>query len=73
MFLIFAQTIDGYPQSMFWSQIRKIGLPLHTPILLYKSGIQGVYITRACYVMSKWTTTIMTKSTHTYTKAKQKL
>ena len=54
-FLIFAQNIDcgytlepprrgssnEYPQSMFWSKIRKIGLPLHIPILLYKSGVQG--------------------------------
>ena len=47
---IFAQNIDcgctlepprrggsnEYPQSMFWSKIRKIGIPLHTPVLLYK-------------------------------------
>ena len=52
-FIIFAQNIDcgytlepprrggsnGYPQSMFWSKIRKIGIPLHTPLLLYKSGV----------------------------------
>ena len=57
IFLVFAQNIDcgyalepprrggsnEYPQSMFWSKIRKIGLPLHTPVLLYKSGVQGGY------------------------------
>ena len=30
---------NEYPQSMFWSKIRKIGIPLHTPVLLYKSGV----------------------------------
>ena len=31
---------NEYPQSMFLSkQIRKIGIPLHTPGLLYKSGV----------------------------------
>ena len=52
-FLIFAQNIDcgyrlepprrggsnEYPQSMFWSKIRKIGIPLHTPVFLHKSGV----------------------------------
>ena len=53
-FLIFAQNIDCgyslepprrggsnvYPQSMFWrKKIRKIGIPLHTPVLLCKSGV----------------------------------
>ena len=28
---------NEYPQSI----IRKIGIPLHTPVLLYKSGVQG--------------------------------
>ena len=55
IFLIFAQTIDcgytlepprrggstEYPQSMFWSKNKKIGIPLHTLDLLYKSGVQG--------------------------------
>ena len=27
---------NEYPQSMFWSKIRKIGIPLYTLILLYK-------------------------------------
>ena len=30
----------------FEAKIRKIGIPLHTPVLLYKSG---VYITRTCF------------------------
>ena len=33
----------------FGAKIRKIGIPLHTPVLLYKSGIQGVHITRTCF------------------------
>ena len=63
IFLIFAQNIDCgytlepprrggsnvYPQSMFWSKIRKIGIPLHTPVFLYKSGVHGVYFTRTCF------------------------
>ena len=39
IFLMFAQNIDfgyEYPQSMF---NKKIGIPLHTPVLLYKSGV----------------------------------
>ena len=53
IFLVFAQNIDcgytlepprqsgsnKYPQSMFWRKIRKICIPLHTPVLLYKSGV----------------------------------
>ena len=54
IFLIFAQNINcgytlepprrggsnEYPQSMFWSKKRtKIGIPLHTTVLLYKSGV----------------------------------
>ena len=39
IFLIFAQNIDcGYPQC-FGAKIIKIGIPLHTPVLLYKSGV----------------------------------
>ena len=57
IFLIFFQNIDcGYtlepprrgdsnanPQSMFWKQIWKIGIPLHIPqfCYIYKSGVQG--------------------------------
>ena len=58
--LIFAQNIDceytlepprrggsnEYPQFMFWSKNKKIGIPLHTPVLLYKSGVYGgIYFT----------------------------
>ena len=30
----------------FGSKIRKIGIPLQTPVLLYESGVQGVYMSR---------------------------
>ena len=52
IFLIFAQNIhcgytiepprrsNEYPQSMFWSKNKKNRkIPLHTPVLLYKSGV----------------------------------
>ena len=44
---------NEYPQSMFWvvltsihnlcfgAKIRKIGIPPHTPVFLYKIGVQG--------------------------------
>ena len=52
IFLIFAQNIDcgytlepprrggsnEYHNLCFGAKIRKIGIPLHTPVLLYKSG-----------------------------------
>ena len=48
IFLIFAQNIDcGYTLEpprhnlCFGAKIRKIGIPLQTPVLLYKSGVQG--------------------------------
>ena len=52
-FLIFAQNIDcvcTYTEAVltsthnlcFGAKIRKIGIPLHTPVLLFKSGVQGV-------------------------------
>ena len=55
IFLIFAQNIDcGYTLELlneavlmsthnlcFGAKIRKIGIPLHTPVLLYKSGVKG--------------------------------
>ena len=50
IFLNFAQNIDcgggsnEYQQSTkqcFGAKIRKIGIPLHSPVLLYKSGVQG--------------------------------
>ena len=48
---MFVQNIGcEYPKSMFGSKIRKIDIQMHTPILLYKSGVyKGVYITRTCY------------------------
>ena len=33
----------------FGAKIRKIGIPLHTPVLLYKSEVKGGYITRTCF------------------------
>ena len=34
----------------FGAKIRKISIPLHTPVLLYKSGFKvGVYIKRTCF------------------------
>ena len=53
IFYIFAQKIDcgytlepprrggsnEYPQSMFWSKNKKNRYTLHTPFLLYKSGV----------------------------------
>ena len=55
IFLISAQNIDcgytlepprrggsnEYPLSMFWSKNKKNSIPLHTPVLLYESGVQG--------------------------------
>ena len=42
IFNIFAQNIDcEYPQSMFWSKNKKKGIPLHTLVFLYKSGVKG--------------------------------
>ena len=40
----------------FGAKVRKIGIPLHTPVLLYKSEVQGVYITQTCFPDGKnWT------------------
>ena len=52
IFLIFAQNIDcGYTfeeavltsthNLCFGAKMRKIGIPLQTPVFLYKSGVQG--------------------------------
>ena len=51
IFLIFAQNLDcGYLAEAdltrthtlcFGAKIRKIGIPLQTPVFLYKSGVQG--------------------------------
>ena len=48
IFLMFAQNIDcGYAEAVltcihnlcFGAKIRKIGIHLHTPVLLYKGGV----------------------------------
>ena len=53
IYLIFAQNIDRghtlepprrggsneYPHLCFGAKLRKIVIPLHTPVLLYKSGV----------------------------------
>ena len=63
IFLIFAQNIDceytlepprrggsnEYPQSMFLSKNKKIGIPLHTPVYCIKVGFEGVFIARTCF------------------------
>ena len=37
---------NQYPQSIFGAKIRKIGISLHTTVLLYKIGDQdGIYYT----------------------------
>ena len=50
IFLIFAQNIDcGYTGThnlCFGAKIRKIGIPLQTPVFLYKSG---VFISLTCF------------------------
>ena len=48
-FLFLLQNIDLPPEAVltsthnlcFGAKIRKIGIPVHTPVLLYKSGVQG--------------------------------
>ena len=50
MFLIFAQNIEAVLTSThnlcFGVKIRKIGIPLQIPVLLYKSGVQrGIHCT----------------------------
>ena len=50
--LIFAQNMEAVLTSThnlcFVATIIKIGLPLHTPVLLYESGVQWG-ISRTCY------------------------
>ena len=41
MFLIFAQNITSTHNVCFGSKIRKIGIPLQTPVFLYNSGTEG--------------------------------
>ena len=35
---------NEYPQSMFWKKITQIGIPLQTPVFLFKSGVQVDYV-----------------------------
>ena len=58
LFLIFAQNICcGYtlepprPPSMFKAKIRKIGIPLHTPVFLYKVGLRGYILHGHVFLM----------------------
>ena len=38
--------ILNFAQSMFWSKNKKNGIPLHTPVLLNKSGVErGIHYT----------------------------
>ena len=39
----------GTHNLCFGAKIRKIGIPLHTPVLLYKVGFKGVFIARTCF------------------------
>ena len=39
IFLIFPQNIDCGRNLCFGAKIRQVGIPLHTPVLLYKSGV----------------------------------
>ena len=63
---------------MFWSKnkenikkysakIRKIGIPLHTPVFLYKSGVQGGYTLHGhVFVMRKWQILLSLQNNHEY-------
>ena len=33
----------------FGPKIRKVGIQLYTPVLLYKSGVQGVFFSWTCF------------------------
>ena len=37
----------------FGAKIRKIDIPLHTPVLPYKSGFKGIFIARTCFSDAK--------------------
>ena len=58
IFLIFTQNIDcGYMVEVltsthnlcFGAKIRKIGMPLYTPLFYIKLGYEGVFIARTCF------------------------
>ena len=40
---------NEYHDLCFGAKIRKIGIPLHTPVFYIKVGYKGLYITRTCY------------------------
>ena len=40
---------NEYPQCMFWVIIRKLGIPLQTPLFYINVGFIGVYISRTCF------------------------
>ena len=40
--IFFSYAVQTSTQNLcFGSKIRNLGIPLHTPVLLYKSGVQG--------------------------------
>ena len=41
LFLLGEAVLTCTHNLCFGAKIRKIGIPLHTPVLLYKSGVQG--------------------------------
>ena len=50
VFYSFAQNIDhGYPQSMFWTKIRKKVYPCIPQFYYIKMGLKGVFIARTYY------------------------
>ena len=57
IFLIFVQMIDcgytleppRYPQSIFWSKIRKNVYPCKPHFYFIKVGCKGVFVTRTCF------------------------
>ena len=52
-FLNFAQNIEAVLTSTnnlcSGAKVRKLGIPQHTPVLLYKTGFEVVFISRACF------------------------
>ena len=55
---------------MFWSENKKVGIPQHSSVLPYTSGVQWVYISRTCFP-DAFTTKIIQKS-HRFGKIKLK-
>ena len=52
MFLLktlFVSTLKSTHNLCFETKIMKLGIPLHSQVLPYKSGVQGVYITWTCF------------------------